>query len=300
MSAARGTGLLHKVTRQLDHVALIQFFLVVLATTSIGDGLVKLVSNITSNPTIILALPGTFIGWQLARSRWNIWKSAVITISCGVVIMVFTVGGLSTPLWALCIAIFALIQQLILRQPVDTISICTAWGLLGENLAGLIRRIANWSQLVGSGSVASDMLVAGFLWGLAIWLLAVWAAWMVRRRSIVLPALLPGMALLAWVSFYTNSRQSLPALLLLGGELVALQVAQNYQSSRRHWQAVRLERIDVEPRLAILAIGLSVILATAGALLPSFSIQDVVEAVEGAFESRSDALTESLGLQSPP
>ncbi len=300
VSTARGTGLLHKVTRQLDHVAFIQFFLVVLATTSIGDGLVKLVSNITSNPTIILALPGTFIGWQLARSRWNIWKSAVITISCGVVIMVFTIGGLATPLWALCIAIFALIQQLILRQPVDTISICTAWGLLGENLAGLIRRIANWSQLVGSGSVASDMLVAGFLWGLAIWLLAVWAAWMVRRRSIVLPALLPGMALLAWVSFYTNSRQSLPALLLLGGELVALQVAQNYQSSRRHWQAVRLERIDVEPRLAILAIGLSVILATAGALLPSFSIQDVVEAVEGAFESRSDALTESLGLQSPP
>ncbi len=300
MSAARGTGLLHKVTHKLDQVSLIQFFLVVLAITSIGNGLVKLVSTIIANPTFLLALIGTFIGWQLARSRCKAWQSAVITTSCGAIIMLFTVGGLATPLWALCIAIFALIQQLILGQPVDTISIVTAWGMFGETLAGFMSRIANWFELVGSGSVASDMLVVGFLWGLAIWLLAGWAAWMVRRHSTVLPALLPSIALLAWASFYTNSRQSLPALLLVSSELIALQVAQNYRSSRRRWQAVRLERIDVEPRLAISVISLSVILATVGALMPSVSIQDVVEAVEGVFEGRGDPITESLGLQSPP
>ena len=117
---------------------------------------------------------------------------------------------------------------------------------------------------MGSRPVAGDPLVLGLLWGLALWLLAGWAAWMVRRRSAALPALLPGLALLAWASYYTNSRQSLPALLLVGAELVALQLVQNYHSSRRRWQAAGLGRIDIEPGQVASALGLCMLLTSPG------------------------------------
>jgi len=301
MSAARSPGFMRRLVHRQDEVALIQFVLLVLALTSIGNGLAEVISGIAPIPTFLFALLGTFTGWQLARSRWNAWRSAGITILCGVVVLLLTVGRLAAALWALVAAIFVTRPRLLQgRLFVDMSRIAAAWGGLGETLGGLLARLAGWFQHVGGRSVPGDPLVIGLLWGFALWLLAVWAAWMLRRRSAPLPALLPGTALLAWASFYINSRQSLPALLLVGAELVALQVIQNYHSARRHWQAAGLERVEVEPGLAASAFGLSVVLVIVGALTPSISIKKMADSIDRMFESRDNRLAESLGLQPTP
>ena len=300
MSAARSEGLTRKPVQRLDRVALIQFVLLVLTFTSIGAGLAKLVKGFASNPTFLFALLGTFTGWQLARSRWNAWKSAGITILCGAVVLLLTVGGVVTPLWKLFTAVLAARLQLLLGQLVNVNRIVAAWGRLGETVSGLLAHIAGWFQLVRGKSVSSDPLVIGILWGLALWLLAGWAAWMVRRRSSVLPALLPGTAVLAWASYYTNSRQSLFALLLVGAVIVVLQMVQNYDSSRRRWQAAGLEGVGVESGLVTLGLGLTVVLVIVGALTPSISIKKTAEAVNKMFVTHKNPLAESLGLQPTP
>ena len=305
MSAARSTGdrttVTGRLVQRLDGVVLIQFVLLVLALTSIGDGLKKLIPGLASNPTFLFTLLGTFTGWQLARSRWNVWRSAGITLLCGTVALLLTVGRLAAPLWALVASLFALRPHLLLKRlVVDSSHIAAAWGGLGETLGGLLARLAGWFQHVGVKSIPSDPLVIGLLWGLALWLLASLAAWMVRRRSAALPALLPGIALLAWASFYTNSRQSLTALLLVGAELVALQVVQNYQSAHRRWQAAGLEGMDVAPGPVAWAIGLSVVLVIVGALTPSISIKQTADSINRMFEARDAPLAESLGLNATP
>ena len=300
MSAARSAGFARRLIDGLDGVALTQFGLLVLALTSIGYGLAELVKGISSNPTFLLALLGTFTGWQLARSRWNAWRSAGIIVLCGVFVLLLTVGRLAAPLWELVAAIFAARLQLLLGQLVNVSRIVTAWGRLSQTLGGLLARIVGWFPHVGGKSVSSDSLVIGILWGLTLWLLACWAAWMVRRRSAALPALLPGIAVLAWASYYTNSRRSLFALLLVGAALVSLQVIQNYHSSRRRWQAVGLDPVDVKSGLIVWGLGLSVVLVIVGALTPSISIKKTADAINRMFEARNDPLAESLGLQPTP
>jgi transglutaminase-like putative cysteine protease len=301
MSTARSTGFMHRLVPRVEGLVLIQFLLLVLALISIGDGLANLITGIASNPTLLFALLGTFTGWQLARSGWNAWRSAGITLLTGVVVLLLTVGGLTTPLWGLVAAIFTTRPQLSLgRLVVDPSRIAAAWSGLGGTLGGIVVRLTGWFQLVGGKSVAHDPLVIGLLWGLTLWLLAGWAAWMVRRRSAALPALLPGTALLAWASFFTNSRQSLIPLLLVGAELVALQVIQSYQSSRRHWLSAGLTGIDILPGPVGLALGLSLVLVIVGALTPSISIKQTAESIDTMFAARNDRLARSLGLQPTP
>jgi len=298
MNIARSEGFMRRLGFHPDGVTLIQFILIVLALTSIGAGLAKLITGIDSNPTFLFALLGTFTGWQLARSQMNVWKSTVITILTGAVVLLLTVGELAARLWALVAAIFANGPHLVLgRLVIDISHFDAAWSGFGQALGRLLTRLAGWIQHMGGQSVAPDPLVLGLFWGFALWLLACWAAWMVRRRSVALPALLPGIALLAWASFYTNSLKSLPALLLVGAELAALQLVQNYHSSRRRWQVAGLVGIEVEPGQVAWALGLCVVLVIVGALTPSTSIKQMADSINKIFEGRHDSLAESLGLQ---
>jgi transglutaminase-like putative cysteine protease/archaellum component FlaG (FlaF/FlaG flagellin family) len=301
MSAARSEGFMRRVVHRPDETEVIQFILLVLALTSIGAGLAKLITGIGSNPTFLIALLGTFTGWQLAGSRWNAWRSVSIAILFSVFALLLTVGGLAAPLWALVAAVFATRPQFILGHfVIDTSRIALTWGGLGESLVGLLARLAGWFQHAGGKAAAPDPLVIGLLWGLVLWLLAGWAAWMLRRHSAALPALLPGITLLAWASFYTNSRQSLPALLLVGAELVALQIVQNYHVSRSRWKTAGLKGIEVETWMVVWALGLCVMLAIVGALTPSTSIKQMADSIDKMFKAGHNSLAESLGLQSTP
>jgi hypothetical protein len=167
MSTTRSNGFMRRLVPRVEGLVLIQFVLLVLAITSIGDGLANLITGIASNPTLLFALLGTFTGWQLARSGWNAWRSAGITLLTGLAVLLLTVGGLTMPLWALVAAIFTTRPQLILgRLVVDPGRITAAWGGLGGTLGGLVVRLTAWFHLVVGKAVDRDPLVIGLLWGL--------------------------------------------------------------------------------------------------------------------------------------
>jgi transglutaminase-like putative cysteine protease len=302
MSATRSAGFIRRSFHLPDRLAIAQLILLVLALTSIGDGLEKLITGTASNPTFLFALLGTFSGWQLARSRLNIWRSIGITVLCGTFVSFLTVGGLVVPLWVLVAAVLSTKLQLNQGKLIDMSRIAAAWDGLSETLGGLLVRLSGWVQHLEGKPTISDPLGIGLLWGLVLWLLAGWAAWMIFRHSAALPALLPGTALLAWVSFYTNSKQGIPALLLVGAELVAMQIIQNYQSSRHKWQAAGpgLDPEDVEPGLVATALGISVLLVIIGIITPSISITKMAQSIERIFERRDNRLAETLGMQPTP
>ncbi len=161
--------------------------------------------------------------------------------------------------------------------------------------------MGSWFKGVHSGLLVVDPLVAPILWGTALWLVAVWAGWWVRRRNSVLIGLLPSVALFAYNIYYTNMIQGIYYLVWAAGLMVLLQAANAYLTSERLWTSKRMDRVLIEPGLAITAVLLVGSLMLAGGLLPSLSIKKINTTIQEIFHpDQNKTLAESLGLQQVP
>ncbi|MEZ0396065.1 MAG: transglutaminase domain-containing protein [Anaerolineales bacterium] len=293
-------ALLRWLTRRLGGLMLIYISLLILSLGSMAVGLASLIHDISARSALLTVLCGALLAWQLARSRLKTGWAALMGLLAGVPVLLLTTGGLAAPLWTLTIAAGGAVLAFLRRQTPDPAALAGAWDALASRLTLLWERLLNWSRLVGGEVVATDPLAVGLFWGAALWLIALWAAWLTRRREAVLLGLLPGAVLLVFNVYYTNSRAGLAWVLLLGASILALQAIQTFAAARRRWQADRLDQAEVEPSLAAAVFGLTLGLVVFSALLPSISIPKLVERVDEFFTRRDDRLAESLGLQQTP
>lgn len=288
------------LARRLGGLNLVYISLLILGLGSMAVGLATLMRDIPPRAALLTVLCGALLAWRLARSRLKAGWAALIAIPAGVPVLLLTTGSMAAPLWSLLAAGLRTASRFLRRQPPDLAALAEAWNALVGGLTTLWSRLLNWSRLVGGEVVATDPLAVGLFWGAVLWLAALWAAWLTRRREAVLLGLLPGAALLVFNVYYTNSRVGLVWVLLLGASMVALQAVQSFAGARRRWQADRLDQAEVEPSLAASVFALTLGLVVFAALFPSISIPKIVERVDQMFERRDDRLAESLGLQQTP
>ncbi len=293
-------ALLRWLARRLGGLNLIYISLLILSLGSMAVGLSSLVQDISGRAALLTVLCGALLAWQLARSRLKTGWAALISLPAGVPVLLLTTGGLAAPLWVLTVAAWRALFAFVRRQPPDPAALAEAWNALAGRLTLLWERLLNWSRLVGGEVIAADPLAVGLFWGAVLWLIALWAAWLTRRREAVLLGLLPGAALLVFNVYYTNSRAGLVWILLLGASMLALQAIQTFAAARRRWQADRLDQAEVEPSLAAAVFALTLGLVVFSALLPSVSIPKLVERVDEMLTRRDERLAESLGLQQTP
>lgn len=274
----------------------LQFGLLCLAMISAGVGLTGLNKNVNLLTILIITLSGILVGWWLARSRIHGLWGALITIFSGILTLIITVGQLYKPLFSIFKIINANKVDLIHGRIFDKSIASSVWLEIGESINGLIRSIESWVQTFGSGPVADNSLAIGFIWGFTLFLIAAWAAWMIRRNSWTLIGLLPGIALLAFDVYYTESSSGLIWLLLLAFFLINLQAIQNFMSASSRWHSHKNYKTQIEPRLLFYVVLIAIILVLVGAYTPSISIQKVVLEVNRMFEKNNNAVAESLGL----
>lgn len=293
-------ALLRWLARRLGGLNLIYIFLLILGLGSMAVGLATLMRDIPPRAALLTVLCGALLAWQLARSPLKTGWAALIAVPAGIPVLLLTTGGMAAPLWNLMAAALPIPIRFVSRQPLGLPALAGAWDALASGLTTLWSRLLNWSRLVGGEIVATDPLAVGLFWGAVLWLTALWAAWLTRRREAVLLGLLPGAALLVFNVYYTNSRAGLVWVLLLGASMLALQAVQRFASARRRWQADRLDQAEIEPSLAASVFALTLGLVVFAAIFPSISIPKIVERVDQMFERRDDHLAESLGLQQTP
>jgi transglutaminase-like putative cysteine protease len=293
-------ALLRWLVRRLGGLNLVYISLLSLSLSSMAIGLSAMMRDISSQAALLTVLGGALLTWQLARSRLKAGWAALIALPTGIPVLLLTTGGMAAPLWTLVSAAFLTVIRLLRRQPPDFPALAEAWNALASGLTALWSRLLNWSRLIGGEVIATDPLAVGLFWGAVLWLTAVWAAWMTRRREAVLLGLLPGAALLVFNVYYTNSRTGLVWVLFLGASIIALQAVQTFAAARHRWQADRLDQAEVEPSLAASVFAVTLGLVVFAALFPSISIPKIVERVDRMFERRDDRLAESLGLQQTP
>ncbi len=293
--------LVRRFVHSIGAPTLFRLVLLTLTLFSIEHGLVAVVGHIHPEWLASTVLYGVLIGWLLGRSRLPGWASGLAALGIGLVWLVLSVGQMSVPMDGVLAALPPILKMLLFRIPPKLGPLIDAWNVLGQNFEALANRLMLWLHNAGTSTLIIDPGISSLVWGLALWLVSIWAAWWVRRKGLVVVGLLPATILLIYNIYYTNSLFGIFWLVLTGGGWIMLQALDGYLKARRRWQEHLMGQTEIEPTLA-LAVTLVVIgLMLAGGLVPSVSIQKISDAFQKIFQTRQEgSLAESLGLQKTP
>lgn len=280
----------------------LQLFLLVVALNALVFGLGRMVRGAQGSAFLPAALLAALLGWGLGQSRlkpgpalgglmlWGgLWLWGQTAHLGGFVLQLGVFVPLSS--WLGYGFIHGGPQPLLFPE------IFSAWQGLSAQSAFLGARLAGWLTGLLSGTAANDPVSLVLLWSWLCWLLAGWAGWAVARHR-VFSGLLPALAVLAWVTYYTGA-ELLP-LWLFSTCLLGLVGTARVEQTLRRWGETGLdyaEHISIQT-LTALAL-LVVLLASLGWGLPQVSLRDFLEKLR-RHEPAESQTARSLGLDAAP
>ncbi|MFP4343245.1 MAG: transglutaminaseTgpA domain-containing protein [Anaerolineales bacterium] len=173
----------------------------------------------------------------------------------------------------------------------------------GTSLSILFTRTVTWILSIFHGAPLFDPAAATLVWGFVLWMAAVWAGWMVRRRARPLVAVVPLGVLLGAVLSYTFATTG--ALLFMMGFVLVLMAVVAHNVRERRWERENVDySTDLRAELIGGAIAISIGLMVIAVLTPSISVDDVVdffrELRTPETAETTERVAESLGLEQQP
>jgi transglutaminase-like putative cysteine protease len=242
---------------------------------------------------------GLLLGWGLACSPMPGWLAAFVFLVLGLILSFISVGQLGGTLAALLAESAGWAREAIGRSlPPDPVPVQSAWTSLASGFGTLVARLNTWLLGLVQGRVSFDPAPTAILWSMALWAVVVWATWAVRRRALPLLGIAPVAALLASTLAAVGGR-AIYLLPMLPAALV-LQAQMGYDRQRDDWQQIG---VRFSPRLRSgtmwLALGLSLALMAAAALVPSISLYRLADLLQGLSDRQADGqgISRSLGLE---
>ncbi|MFN2271071.1 MAG: transglutaminase-like domain-containing protein [Anaerolineae bacterium] len=279
--------LLQWASRFLGLYNLLALGLLIIIVINVAAGIVGTVKGLDALFLIVVALLGMLVGWGLASTSLSAWKANALFFVFGFVVLFLRVGRLGRNFVALAqalIALFAraflwLVLLVILREPphftLPWMPVPTALAGLWNDASVLMLRVYTWLQSVIAGESAFDPVAATLVWGLGLWLVAAWAAWMLRRHARPLLAIAPaGVLLLATLSY--NWGNTLGILVLLGVALLLFALTA-YSVRQRRWVATGIDFPDLGSETIVSVIFVSSLIVILAAVAPAISFQGIVE-----------------------
>ncbi len=180
------------------------------------------------------------------------------------------------------------------------------WLILWEKIGSLWEHGGQWLRAILSGGPPFDALGATLVWGLVIWSLASWAAWVTRRHYQALMGILPvGVTLLFVISYTGAFPSSLLPLLFCSLVLIALG---EHRAREAYWESLGLDFArDLWGKLLTLVLPISLALVLLGLITPAWNTNPIAEWLDELVygkkdETAMDTLADSLGMeqQQPP
>jgi len=172
---------------------------------------------------------------------------------------------------------------------------------LGDRTGALLDRVGVWLLGLAANEVAFDPAATALVWSLAIWLLAFWAGWVLRRYKRPLLGLAPAGLLLAFSLFAVKAEIS--ALLWYLGGVLTLIAFTRYDAQRRQWRKAGIKVSSaLHGEFVLTAVLLSMTLVAAAALVPAISLQKISDFFQRLTQQRAaqTRFARSFGLDSPP
>ena len=284
---------------------LLTFVLLVLTLAAIAQGVNELVHALDMALLLRVLWVGVLVAWIMARSRIRSWLALILLLLTGLGYIVIDVGQLGGKLGALFQNLNDLIAGFKYWRPGTQISLqpfLSTLSELGANLNTLTNRTSAWLLAMSSGHPGFDPVAASIVWSLALWGIATWAAWAIRRNWHALQAMLPAIVFLAAIYAYTGA----DALLLIwpAFTLLILMALISHGALEKRWQAMAIDYSeDIRFDIALIVMPVSVLLVGVAYLMPSLSFQDLANAAQEAVRTpaqQAKPLPDSLGLKPKP
>ena len=292
------------VIRKLGPRAAFSLTLLMAALGSVAYGLADVVRGLDVLLLLTVAALGMLTGWALAASQSPDWAAGTLAVVSGVLIVFLRIGRLggelAIVLWALLVLYWEMGCWLLDGPPPDWLPLLQALGELGVRAGVLMSRWGDWALAWAAGDPAFDPVATALTWGGAMWMVAVWAGWKVRRCRPLL-ALIPAGVLLAATLYYAGA-SSFFLLPLLGVILLLMPFVWHVARERR-WEATGIDFPDLGVDIGLRAALLSLALVAAAALAPSVSVRRIVQAVRDLGDERRgevEVFAESLGVEQRP
>ena len=301
--------LLRWIVRQVGAETLLSLGLLLVAVGSAATGLAGLVRGLDAGLAVPVAAAGVLAGWALARSKLPGWLAGILSLVLGAAALFIRVGRLS----GACVTLLRSATQLAWEvawagqwtpgglSTFDVVSPALALVQLGTGAGTLLVRLRAWALALVAGRPAFDPIATTLVWSLALWSVAVWAGWFVRRRDRPILALAPACVLLGTNVYYTNAGQQ--PLVVLSGALLALQALRSHTVRERRWLAAEVASTDNRFELVLATAGIAVALMVAAMLTPSLSVREIARSVERIFtaeEREEPTVAGALGLEPQP
>jgi len=284
------------------------WILLLSALSSVALGMSSIVRGLDAELVLTVTALGILMGWVLAQSRLPGWLAGILAVALGVAVVFLRVGQLGGKLILLLRAWAELAWQIGSWQRShpwpDAQPALQALTQLANDGATLAARWYGWLATLANGTPAFDPVAVALTWSFMLWLIAVWAAWAVRRRERPFEALIPGTALLGGMLAYVggNPLFLLPPL----GALLLLMVLLSESTRERLWNLSGIDFAEeIRFDLAVVSVPLSFLLLVTAAVAPSISVTQIARYVQRSFTQPgggASSLSDSLGLipQSKP
>ncbi len=337
--------LLRGLIRFIGWKTLFSIGLLIITLVCFIQGLANVLKGIEFPFLFLLVCAGVVTGWGLAAFRLPGWLGGILGVLFGLEAVILRVGrlegevlnvvealgyligdvvgflwNLAEQLWQVVWMIWELFQW---RQGELIWPSLSSWRwpsapewrvlispvkVLWESELVLFARAYTWLSDVITGSPAFDPVATALVWGISVWVVSLWAAWIVARRDNVLLAILPAGAVLSNALSYTGAKSGI--LIPFLGSAVILMAMQLHTTREKRWLATRVDfSRDLWAELLVTASVVSVILMLSSAILPAINLRKVVDFVEEWREARRqdvddnekvDQVAESLGLEPQP
>jgi len=290
------------LVRWLGVRTVLSLTLLMIALGSVALGLANLTRGLEASLLLPVAGCGLLLGWGLARSPLPGWLGGVLGFVLGAEAIIVHTGRLGKPLTMLVAALAELAWETLLwplnGQP-KVASVTPRLTELEMSLSALLAHVRDWTLAVTRGESVFDPLATVLVWSLMLWMAALWAGWVVRRRYQPLPAIAPAGTLLMISLSYTWADPNLLGLLL--GATLLLVVLTRHIAREQRWHAAS---IDFSPELrldlTLVTVPMSLALVIAALLAPSISVRPIVNFAQRLLVehlSGGKQVADSMGLE---
>lgn len=267
-----------------------------------GIGLV--VRGVTESMLLPLAAMGILVGWFLARENLSAWWEFLGGGTVGFILVVGRVGRLRQPLWQMIReggdTLWAWARWFETHELPSTGDLRFAWWEFATKTGDILFALWHWVKAFGSGLPNYSYLANRVVWGMVVWILALWFCWAMRRYYRPVWGLLPTGALLSVLFTYAAGTGSLWMLLALGAGL-ALVGLTAYEEQEHRWKKISVSFSgQLWGNMAKMVLGITLAMMSLSALTPSVSVETFTKPIQKWLwgdEDEEGGIQDMLGVE---
>lgn len=261
----------------VDRQTIRTWILIMMVFASLVYGSVDLVQGLEAGFLWLVGLVAFILVWILARTRIKARRAASIGIIGGFGFVFLLAGRLIAPVVNLLQSIYNYLALSIEAQEFgETLILQLA---MRETLAGiqvLFTRLFLWLISIFSADTYRDPIVLQMVWGLAIWGMAAWLSWAIRRSEQPISGIIPAVIVLGYSLAYEGGNPFF--LLLMLAAILLLAIFVDHDNREREWKRRRGKFPQIiRENIAWTAMIITAGLVTMAAITPSISVEDINE-----------------------